>query len=412
MRHHLALIAITTTLFLVNEGAPRADVFGSLDSACGAAITNADCLDVASTFPEALGGATGVLEAIKSQINGADDCKSKLTGGIPLVQDVLKYIDVPGLPVGELIRCSCQITYSQASCTGEVGKVAGDIWDGIKGFVNGIGDALGLGGGHSTSPEEFYQAFYEPMVNPSLAATPDQVSAALVPLNEICNLFWNFIRGDGPQLCGGFLQRFNSERQTKLDQIAKIQQAAQKAHDDELTKKAKEEAEKKAKQEADAAATKAAAEAAKAAAEAARQKQIRDLALALAKINQGIYDKQCKDTQCLNDITLLSFLMYLDFVSAGQKTSDIKTVEVAMGKKYQPLFKAKVADSMKREQVKQQEAQLKLMSVAAALRIKLANAQKISRDFSAFALRKQTKNPQQLVRRVIAARLKQPNLAR
>ena len=52
------------------------------------------------------------------------------------------------------------------------------------------------------------------------------------------------------------------------------------------------------------------------------------------------------------------------------------------------------------------------MSVAAALRIKLANAQKISRDFSAFALRKQTKNPQQLVRRVIAARLKQPNLAR
>ena len=409
---HLALIATATILFLVNDSTPRADVFSSLDSACGSAITNADCLDVAGSFPEALGGAIGVLEAIKSQMNGADDCKSKLTGGIPLVQDALKYIDVPGVPVGELIRCSCQITYSQATCTGEVGKIAGDIWDGIKGFVNGLGDALGLGGGHNTTPEEFYQIFYEPMVNPSLAAAADQVSAALAPLNEICNIFWGFVSDDGPQLCAGFLQRFNGERQAKLDQIAKTQQAAQKAHDDELAKKAKEEAEKKAQQAAAAAAAKKAAEVAKAAAEAARQKKIRELALFFAKINQGIYDKQCGDTQCLNDVTLLSFFMYLDFVNAGQKASDIKTVEVAMGKKYQPLFKAKVADSAKREQVKRQEAQLKLMSVAAALKIKLANAQKISRDFSAFALRKQIKNPQQLVRRVVAARLKQPNLAR
>lgn len=403
MRYVSKFVA-AAVLFVAFDGAPRADPFSALDSACGAAITNADCLDVASTFPEALGGAVGVLEAIKSQMNGADDCKSKLTGGIPLVQDALKYINIPGVPVGELIRCSCQITYSQATCTGEVGKIASDFADGVKGFVNALGGALGLGGGHNTTPEEFYQGFYEPFVNPSLTAAADQVQGVIAALDTVCNLFWGFVSSNGPQICAGFLQRFNGERQAKLDAIAKTHQAAEAAKEKQLEdQKAKEAAAQQA-----AAKEAAAKEAAKnAAIDAARK-----LAFGMAKINQAQFAKQCKDTKCLDDVAIVAWLYYLDFASAALKSSSNTAVISTMNVKYQPIFKVKVADSVKRDQVKQQDAKIKLTAAVAALKIKLANAQKISTDFSAFAQRKRIKDSRQLVHRVVAIRLKRPDVAR
>src|SRR5947209_2817071 len=131
--HRIAKAGYAALLLVMTATQIRADALDALDNACGAALANLDCLHIASSFPEALGGAVGVLEAIKSQMSGADDCRNKLSGNVPLVKEALKYIDLPGFPVGELMRCSCNVAYSQATCTGEIGKVASDLWEGVKG---------------------------------------------------------------------------------------------------------------------------------------------------------------------------------------------------------------------------------------------------------------------------------------
>lgn len=394
----ISTIAITAGLLLSIGDSSRADPFSALDSACGAAITNASCVDVATSFPEALGGAVGVLEAIKSKMSGAEDCKNKLTGGIPLVQDALKYIKVPGAPTGELIRCGCQITYSQASCTGEVGKIASSIWDGVKGFVNDIGSALGLGGGHNTTPEEFYQFLYEPLVNPSLSAPLDQVQSALSTLDAVCNMFWPLVTSNGQQICAGYLQRFYGERQAKLTAIAQTQKAAEEAKEKQLD-------EQKAKDVAQQAAAKQAAQAA--VIDAARK-----LAFSMAKINQGQFAKQCKDVKCVDDVAIVAWLYYLDFATTAVNSSSNTTAINSMNLKYQPIFKAKVAESISRDQVKRQEAKLALTVAVNALKAKLTKAQKLSVDFSTSAQRKRIKNPQSFARQLVAVRIKGPNSAR
>ena len=325
-------IALIFVLF--SNLSARADDIGSiLDQACGAVVSNIGCSDVATGYPEALGGVIAAVGAAHGQFSSADDCDAKLSAGSSILASVSKYLDVPGLPFNKLKECGCGIVFASGSCTGTVQKGLDDIGKAVSDFFS----ALGLGGStqppddHEKDKSDYYKANYAPLLDQLINADGSAVADALRPVTQACvDDWWGvlWVSDANYEICGPFYHQFVNTLDARQKLIADQAAAEAKAKADALQAKAD-------------------------ALQAEKDKytdQARKYAMNWAQIKLGTYMKQCTDTACRNDVGVLAFVYYGMIATGMQDPNSSNTAALsAANAKFDPLFKQKVAESSKRK---------------------------------------------------------------
>jgi hypothetical protein len=360
------------------------DPFASLDNLCGAALTNKDCLNMFGEFPEAIGGAIGILETFKSSMSGSTDCKNKLLVGTPPLSDALKYLNVPGIPGGtvpKIAQCSCDIVYSTASCSGEAQKALDTAENTIGNALSTLDSWFGLNTpsappeeSHDQQKERYYKKIYSPMLDPMTFAPSEVFQTTTRQLTQQCTDDWYsvlWVSDTNSEICGPFYKRFVAELQPRWDAITAAQKAAAQAKADELQK-----AQDKITDNA------------------------RKIAMSWAKIKHDVYSKQCHDVQCINDVTVLAFVYYGALASGMQSPNSSNTQVLSQtNAKFEPMFKQKVAEAENRVLVKQTDAKRKVATLLAPGAALLARTAKIKADLYAKLRLAGIKNPEQVLLR-------------
>lgn len=321
------IVWIALILVLISNLSARADDIGSiLDQACGAVVSNIGCSDVATGYPEALGGVIAAVGAAHGQFSSADDCDAKLSAGSSILASVSKYLDVPGLPFNKLKECGCGIVFASGSCTGTVQKGLDDIGKAVSDFFS----ALGLGGStqppddHEKDKSDYYKANYAPLLDQLINADGSTVADALRPVTQACvDDWWGvlWVSDANYEICGPFYHQFINTLGARQKLIA--DQAAAEAQ-------AKADALQAVKDQ--------------------YTDQARKYAMNWAQIKLGTYAKQCADTACRNDVGVLAFVYYGMIATGMQDPNSSNTAALsAANAKFDPLFKQKVAESGKRK---------------------------------------------------------------
>jgi hypothetical protein len=318
---------IALILVLISNLSARADDVGSiLDQACGTVVSNIGCSDVATGYPEALGGVIAAVGAAHGQFSSADDCDAKLSAGSSILANVSKYLDVPGLPFNKLKECGCGIVFASASCTGTVQKGLDDIGKAVSDFFS----ALGLGGStqppddHEKDKSDYYKANYAPLLDQLINADGSTVADALRPVTQACvDDWWGvlWVSDANYEICGPFYHQFINTLAARQKLIADQAAAEAQAKADAL--------------------------------QAIKDKytdQARKYAMNWAQIKLGTYAKQCADTTCRNDVGVLAFVYYGMIATGMQDPNSSNTAALsAANAKFDPLFKQKVTESSKRK---------------------------------------------------------------
>ena len=321
------IVWIALALALISNLSARADDVGSiLDQACGAVVSNIGCSDVATAYPEALGGVIAAVGAAHGQFSSADDCDAKLSAGSSILASVSKYLDMPGLPFNKLKACGCGIVFASGSCTGTVQKGLDDIGKAVSDFFS----ALGLGGStqppddHEKDKSDYYKANYAPLLDQLINADGSAVADALRPVTQACvDDWWGvlWVSDANYEICGPFYHQFINTLDARQKLIADQAAAEAKAKADAL--------------------------------QAVKDKytdQARKYAMNWAQIKLGTYAKQCADTACRNDVGVLAFVYYGMIATGMQDPNSSNTATLsAANAKFDPLFKQKVAESGKRK---------------------------------------------------------------
>jgi hypothetical protein len=329
MPKKLAGIFVWIVLILVwiSNLSARADDIGSiLDQACGAVVSNIGCSDVATAYPEALGGVIAAVGAAHGQFSSADDCDAKLSAGSSILASVSQYLDVPGLPFNKLKECGCGIVFASGSCTGTVQKGLDDIGKAVSDFFS----AIGLGGStqppddHEKDKSDYYNANYAPLLDKLLDADGPTIADALRPVTQACVDDWwgpQWVSDANSEICGPFYHQFINTLAARQKLIADQAAAEAQAKADAL--------------------------------QAVKDKytdQARKYAMNWAQIKLGTYAKQCADTACRNDVGVLAFVYYGMIATGMQDPNSSNTAALsAANAKFDPLFKQKVAESGKRK---------------------------------------------------------------
>ena len=328
------IVWIALILVLISNLSARADDIGSiLDQACGAVVSNIGCSDVATAYPEALGGVIAAVGAAHGQFSSADDCDAKLSAGSSILASVSKYLDVPGLPFNKLKQCGCGIVFASGSCTGTVQKGLDDIGKAVSDFFS----ALGLGGStqppddHEKDKSDYYKANYAPLLDQLINADYPTVAGALRPVTQACvDDWWNvlWVSDLDYEICGPFYHQFMNTLTARQKLIADQAAAEAQAKAEALQAKAD-------------------------ALQAEKDKytdQARKYAMNWAQIKLGTYMKQCTDTACRNDVGVLAFVYYGMIATGMQDPNASNTAALsAANAKFDPLFKQKVAESQQRK---------------------------------------------------------------
>ena len=318
---------IALILVLISNLSARADDVGRiLDQACGAVVSNIGCSDVATGYPEALGGVIAAVGAAHGQFSSADDCDAKLSAGSSILASVSKYLDVPGLPFNKLKECGCGIVFASGSCTGTVQKGLDDIGKAVSDFFS----ALGLGGStqppddHEKDKSDYYKANYAPLLDQLINTDGSRAADALRPVTQACvDDWWGvlWVSDANYEICGPFYHQFINTLAARQKLIADQAAAEAQAKADAL--------------------------------QAIKDKytdQARKYAMNWAQIKLGTYAKQCADTTCRNDVGVLAFVYYGMIATGMQDPNSSNTAALsAANAKFDPLFKQKVAESSKRK---------------------------------------------------------------
>ncbi len=358
-RAFLVLASICFAGLLPHANSAQAgSLLNSVDQACGKAVDNLGCTDLATGFPEALGGAVGAISAAKGQFANADDCQKKLAAGSSILAQLTAEINVPGLPFGKLAQCSCGIVYSNQTCTAAVIDYTQKVSDVLKSFFCTIGicDEHQAPVDPQKEKANYYQANYVPHLAELQHADYPTAHDVMIQVSRQCNDDWygsNLFYDPAIEVCGPLYHQF-------FDELGARQKTEQDAINAELQKQAE------ALQKAQDAAT----------------DNARKIAMNWAQIKLKQYGAQCADKQCVNDIGVLAFVYYGAIASGMQKLDASNTAALtAANAQFEPLFKQKVAESGKRRmalsgsvrRLQLSPAALKFESALAATKAKLAS---------------------------------------
>ncbi|MDP8996967.1 MAG: hypothetical protein M3O03_08200, partial [Pseudomonadota bacterium] len=290
------------------------------------AVTALGCADVATAYPEVLAGVTAAIGVAHNQFSNADDCNAKLMAGSSVLASLSSYTNIPGLPFEKLRQCGCGIVYAPPSCSAAAQKALDEVGQIAKDFFHyiGIDDYHQPPYDFEREKADYYHANYEPLLEKLLYADDTTVHDALHTVDYACIGDWFGASGvydSQIEVCAPFYHKFQ-------DQLA----ARQKL----IADQAKMEAQAKAD-----------------ALQAIKDKytdQARKYAMNWAQIKLGIYEKQCSDTACRNDVGVLGFLYYGMIATGMQDVNASNTAAlVAANSKFDPLFKQKVAESQNRK---------------------------------------------------------------
>lgn len=208
-----ALIALN----VLSPQSVKADsLINVLDQACGKAVENLGCTDVATGFPEVLGAVIAALSATKGQFSSADDCNAKLSGGSTVLASVASYLNTPGLPFAQVRQCSCNIVYASQSCS----SAAQGFANTISGAINDFFSAIGLGG--ETQPPDnpakdkadYYAQDYAPHLGELQEADYPAAYAVMRPVSDQCNGDWSsvpWVSDTNVEICAPFWHQFSDQ---------------------------------------------------------------------------------------------------------------------------------------------------------------------------------------------------------
>ena len=327
------MILIGATLGLLTP--PAASRAQSLDQFCGGALSSPSCVATLSEFPVEVGAVVGVIQLHPSSFSGAADCKSKLGQGSDLYNDVAPYVGAPGVDVGHVLECSCNIAYSTQTCSGEATKIANAAADAIGKALDALDSLLGLDvqSNAQTYPQEeqeYYATVYKPLVPTLVGGSADDAEAAEHPLYKKCIDEWTDTDVYEVPLCLDFKKRFLGEIAALHQQYEGYLEGQRKAAAAQL--QAQQDAEQKAKD--------------------ANTDNARKIAMSWARIKLAQYTAQCHDAACIDAVRFVAFAYYGNIATGIQFQNSNSKVLSDANAQFEPIFKQQIAKDAQRRLTK------------------------------------------------------------
>jgi hypothetical protein len=329
----LQALALASFCLLAIPLVASAGPLDTLDEFCGGALSSPGCVATISEFPLEVGAVVGVIQLHPSSFSSAQDCKSKLGQGSALYNDVAPYVGAPGVDVGHVLECSCNIAYSTQTCSGEATKIANDAADAIGKALDALDSLLGLDvqSDQQTYPqeeEEYYATVYKPLVPTLIGGSADDAEAAEHPLYKKCIDEWFDTDVYEVPLCLGFKKRFLGEIGALHQQYEAYLQGQQKAA------AAKLQAQQDAQQKAQDAAT----------------DNARKTAMNWARIKLGQYTPMCHDEACSDAVRFVAFAYYGKLATGMQFGPSNTQALSATNAQFEPIFQQEIAKDLQRRQ--------------------------------------------------------------
>ena len=320
------LLAIVATFAV--SGIAVAGAMDTLDQFCGGALSSPGCLETVATYPVETGALVAIIEAEKSKLANADDCRNKLSVGTAMFGEIAPYVSDVGGDVSQIVKASCIIAFSTKTCSGEAQKIANAATDAVAWALKKLDDLLGLddtpsGPTLEQNLAEYWATVYAPMERPMIGVPDEVYIETTSQLDKKCLEEWWVTNEDEFAVCRlGFTKRFHTE----VDALRAQYQAYLKGQQEVAA--AKLQAEKDKQQ----------------AAQDATTDNARKIAMSWAKIKHDAYLKLCHDQACIDDVTATAFFYYGALASGMQKmTSSNTQVLSTTNATYEPIFKQQIA---------------------------------------------------------------------